>query len=162
MAALDQLFTDPPELANCLYLPLTDVVPKVGPMGRFLKLICIDDDGIPLEAIADHRHFHLVDPYFQELRRCRENADLDWPVIPIYQSAGKTWRFSWRTALRDHPELQALEPPAPPENDLAIECAYRMQVSIPGTLAQRFKAAAASRGMRHTELLLALIRDAAT
>lgn len=158
MAVLDQLFSDLPELANCLYLQLTDVVPKVGPSGRFLKLICLDDEGYPLEAIADSKHFHLVEPYFTELRACRESRDLDWPAIPVFRTANDTWRFSWRAALRDHPELQK---PEPPETDLD-DRAYRMQVSIPGALARRFKAAASARGLRHTDLLLALIRDAAT
>lgn len=159
MTALDDLFRETtPETSDCVYLPLTDAIPLSGPHGRFVKLVCIDDNDLPLEATADQRHFQLLEPYINELRRSRQESDMDWPVIPLFQGHDGKWRFSWLAARRDRPELAAPPEPAPE----ILDRAYRMQVSIPGTLAERFKAAAAAKGMRHTDLLLSLIRAAAT
>lgn len=162
MSALDQLFLDAPEPAGCHYLPLVDVVAMTGPHGRYLKLICTDDTELPIEAIVDQRHFPLFEPYFAELRASRTTGDDNWPIVPVYKTPSGTWRFSWVAASQAHPNLR------PPEGDPDLnvvaleERAYRMQVSVPGALARRFKRAAAARGVRHTDLLLALIRDAAT
>lgn len=159
MAALDDLFREhSPEASGCVYLPLTDAVPLTGPHGRFVKLVCIDDAELPIEATADQRHFPLLEPYISELRRARQDSDMDWPVVPLFQGHDGKWRFSWHAARRDMPELAASPEPEPE----LLDRAYRMQVSIPCTLAERFKATAAAKGMRHTDLLLALIRGAAT
>lgn len=159
MTAIDRLFDDQGEDTTAVYLTLSDVTAHTGPYGRYLRLHCLDTEGLPVDAIADERYFPLAEPYVQELRDSRNGEASDPPVIPVFLGNDRRWRFSWHAARRDNPAIPYPGPatPASPEHD---DRAFRMQVSVPGTLANRFKATAASRGMAHTELLLTLIREA--
>jgi hypothetical protein len=167
MSAIDDLFTEvPPPPCSNYYLPLSDAIPCQGPHGLYIKLYCLDADELPIEATADARHFHLLEPYIDALRQQRQDyLGVETPVVPVFQGEDNKWRFSWISASREHPELVKPETPAlePYTPDPEMEGrAYRMQVSVPGSLAERFKAHAAQRGMRHTDLLLTLIRSALT
>lgn len=167
MSAIEDLFTEvaPPSI-ECLYLPLTDACPCESAHGRYIKLYCLDADDLPIEATADNRHFHLLEPYIDLLRKHRQNyAQWEQPVIPIFKGDDAKWRFSWRAAARDYPELAVSEltpPPAYTIDPVMAARAFRLQVSVPGSLAEAFKAHAAQRGMRHTDLLLTMIRNAVT
>ena len=81
-----------------------------GPHGRFILLVCIDDDDLPIEATADAQHFNLLEPYIDILRQQRQSPEnVTPPVIPVYRGLDGRWRFSWLAACQDYPEL------APPE-----------------------------------------------
>ena len=157
MSAIDQLFTEAqPNQTSCFYLPLTHVEPCSGIHGRYVKLVCVDADDLPIEATADQKHFRLLEPYVEELRKARSETPGEYPVVPVFKGNDGRWRFSWLAAQKDHPHLANPEADAP-EN---VDRAFRLQVSVPGTLAYRFKRVAAQRGIPHTDLLLTLIREA--
>lgn len=158
MSSLDQLFQETPESTSDFdYAQLTGVRPCNGIHGRFVKLLCLDEEGIPIEATADQRHFHLLEPYFNELRVKSKDPDADWPVVPLFKGNDGRWRFSWHTAARDNPNLALQNQPTDISRGV-----YRMQVSVPGDLAARFKQTAQSRGLSHTDFLMSLILDAVT
>lgn len=160
MTVIDQLFSEnEPSVPGCVYLPLTDVIPCVGIHGRYVKLVCMDGDDLPIEATADQRHFHLLEPYVEELRDYRNAGEgAEYPVIPLFKGNDNRWRFSWHAASRDNPSAAPSDPTIAPENDTP-DRAFRMQVSVPSSLAQRFKVAAQRRGLTHTDLLLSLIHQ---
>lgn len=163
MSAIAELFQEVPPPPNCEYLLLSDATPCHGIHGPYIKLYCFDDTDLPIEATADAKHFHLLEPYIEILRKARQSpGDFADTTIPVFKGDDGRWRFSWLAASRDYPDR--VEPTPSPQTyvpDPAMEGrAFRMQVSVPGTLAERFKALAAQRGMRHTDLLLSLIRDA--
>lgn len=166
MSAIDDLFIEVPPSVSCLYLTLTDACPGESAHGRYIKLYCLDADDLPIEAMADHRHFHLLEPYIDLLRQHRQAPlQSDQPVIPVFKGDDGRWRFSWRAATRDYPELASAEPAASPAytpDSAMASRAFRLQVSVPGSLAEAFKAHAAQRGMRHTDLLLTMIQHAVT
>lgn len=167
MTAIDDLFNEvPPAPPSCLYLTLTDAVPLSGPHGRYIKLVCLDTEDLPIEATADSRYFHLLEPYIEVLRQFRRGLNDDaLPMVPVFKGEDGKWRFSWLAAGRDFPErVKSESAPAPtytPDPSMAGR-AFRMQVSVPGALAEQFKQHAAQRGCTHTDLLLTLIREAVT
>lgn len=167
MSAISDLFAAGSIPSSCQFLPLVDASAHEGFFGPYLKLYCQDDGDLPIEIVVDARYFPYLEPYIDILRSHREEPETTAPPeVPLYRNTENQWRFSWKAAHRDYPTLT----PASPESDtptslpepaaIPADRAYRMQVSVPGELANRFRRRAAAQGLRHTDLLLTLIRDA--
>lgn len=154
-SALEEIFSElDVETPSCVYLPLTDVIPCMGIHGRYVKLICLDGNDLPIEVYADSRHFSLLEPYVDELRTYRQtDSGSGYPQVPAFKGNDNRWRFSWRAASQDNPHI----PETPTPESVKPERAYRMQVSVPHSVFERFRLVAAERGQTHTDLLLTLI-----
>lgn len=168
MSAIEDLFEEaPPSIPSCTYMTLEDAIPCEGVHGRYIKLVCVDGEGLPVQASADARYFDLLEPYIELLRQARDPESVTTnPVIPVFFGEDHKWRFSWLAAARDYPErAPALPSPGQPTPSTPADLsdtAYRLQTSVPAELAHRFKQAALARGLTHTQFLTALIRSAVT
>jgi hypothetical protein len=160
MQTLSELFRQSWPNSDNRYVKLLKVVAGSGPYGRFIRLICEDDDGLPLEALADEKRLNHLEPYYKLLQQSQENTAYETPVIPVFLDQSNHLRFSWRTAEQDYPELKGMakntEPLGPPEHDRP----FRLQVTVSHSLVKAFDRVAANQGLRRQELLLRLVQDA--
>lgn len=104
MSTLTSLF-DPPSATASRYVALLDITPDFGPHGRFVRLLCDNDEGATLEATAEESQFPLLEPYHELLCESRCSAAVETPVVPIVLDRARTWRFSSAGAQLDYPEL---------------------------------------------------------
>ena len=150
---------DQPKPPDWRYLPLEGISVVKGQFGRFARLSCaVDEAGPELCATCDAKYFDHLRPYAELLAEHKRTPSfVERPVIPAFLGDDGKWRFSWRGAEKDYPELcRSFE--APQRVTGSPNRPYRLQVTVTPELAQQFKQAAASKGLTHNEYLLDLVR----
>lgn len=157
MSTLTSLFDQAPVSGSSRYVRLLDITPAVGPYGRYVRLLCEEDDGSTFEATADETQFPYLEPYYNLLRQSRQSEAVEGPVVPVFLDLSNTWRFSWLSARKDYPEV--ISPTIqPPEDDRP----FRLQITVSRSLASAFDQAAAARGFSRGDYLLHLVRSSLT
>ena len=168
MDIFDLLELDSPKThpnLDCAYYQLVSASRVEGPSGVYCRLVCSDCDlGQEIVATADERYFEQLRPFLTILRDSNlDHLGVEPPVIPLFQGRDGKWRFSHLAAERDYPESTQLPEVVAPQPDQTLdERPYRLQITVTRSLAARFKKAAAEQGLKHSDLLLQLIRGATT
>lgn len=150
---------DQPKPPDWRYIPLHALNVVKGQFGRFARLTCLaDEPGQEFSATCDAKYFEHLRPYAELLSEHQRTPGLvEHPVIPVFLGDDGKWRFSWRGAEHDYPQLRK-SLVAPNRVTGTPDRPYRLQVTVSPELAQQFKQTAASKGLTHNEYLLDLVR----